>query len=176
MNANPFTDDRNTLWPTLNEEQQAHLFAHAQLLAQAEASHRRVDESSGKTTSMTHSRSDANVAFYGNHVDASEDNHSSRPLSSPVDPSSRGRSGSPTKVQFADENLREEVVVEIPQSPPKRSRSPMKKMFGENGWLGRSASMKEKPSEQYQKTGLKHWGGKLKQRVEGLVSLLYLEV
>ncbi|KAH0542001.1 hypothetical protein FGG08_003550 [Glutinoglossum americanum] len=168
INTNPFIDDRDTIWPALNEEQRAHLFAHAQLLAQAEASQRRVDESSGKTTPMTHSRSDANVAFYGNHIETSEDSHSSRPLSSPADPPLRGRSGSPTKVQFVGENLREEVVVEIPQSPPKRSRSPMKKMFGENGWLGRSTSMKEKPSEQYQKTGLKHWGGKLRQRVEGL--------
>ncbi|KAH0562528.1 hypothetical protein GP486_002788 [Trichoglossum hirsutum] len=173
MNANPFAEDRNTIWPALSEEQRNHLFAHAQLLAQAEASQRRVDESSGKTTSMTHSRSDANVTFYRSHTDISEDTNSSRPLSSPIDPSIRGRSKSPTKVQFADENSREIVVVDMPKSPPKRARSPMKKMFGENGWLGRSTSMREKPSEQYQKTGLKHWGGKLKQRVEDLVSLLF---
>lgn len=30
------------------------------------------------------------------------------------------------------------VVQQPPRSPKKRSRSPMKKMFGENGWLGRS--------------------------------------
>jgi hypothetical protein len=117
---------------------------------------------------MMHSHSDANVAFFPNIVDISASSPCSRRLSSPVDQSFRGRSRSPTKVQFV-EDLRDEVIVEIPQSPPKRSRSPMKKMFGENGWLGRSTSMKEKPNEQYQKTGLDRWRGKLK----GLVSALY---
>lgn len=57
-----------------------------------------------------------------------------------------------------------------PQSPPKkRARSPMKRMFGEGGWLGKSMSMNELPSEEYRKTGLKHWGGKLKQGVSSLV-------
>ena len=57
-----------------------------------------------------------------------------------------------------------------PQSPPKkRARSPMKRMFGEGGWLGKSMSMNELPSEEYRKTGLKHWGGKLKQGVSTLV-------
>lgn len=61
-----------------------------------------------------------------------------------------------------------------PSSPIKRSRSPAKQLFGEQGWLGRSTSMKELPSEEFRKTGIKHWSGKLKQRIEYIVSLLYL--
>lgn len=56
-------------------------------------------------------------------------------------------------------------------SPIKRSRSPVKQLFGEQGWLGRSTSMRELPSEEFRKTGIKHWGGKLKQRIEYIVSL-----
>ncbi|KAJ9193634.1 hypothetical protein DTO027B5_6022 [Paecilomyces variotii] len=51
-------------------------------------------------------------------------------------------------------------------SPPRRSRSPHKKLFGENGWLGRSASMKD--NEKYRKTPFKSLGEKIKQHVEGL--------
>ncbi|KAI9790891.1 MAG: hypothetical protein M1816_004652 [Peltula sp. TS41687] len=52
---------------------------------------------------------------------------------------------------------------------PRRSRSPMKKMFGENGWLNRSTSMKEIPVVEHDwKSGFKQWGGKIKQRVEGI--------
>lgn len=59
----------------------------------------------------------------------------------------------------------------FPPSPIKRSRSPAKQLFGEQGWLGRSTSMRELPSEEFRKTGIKHWGGKLKQRIEYIVSL-----
>lgn len=59
-----------------------------------------------------------------------------------------------------------------PPSPIKRCRSPAKQLFGEQGWLGRSTSMRELPSEEFRKTGIKHWGGKLKQRIEYIVSLL----
>ncbi len=59
----------------------------------------------------------------------------------------------------------------LPPSPTKRSRSPMKQLFGQHGWLGRSTSMKELPSDEYRKTGFKHWSGKLKQRVEEIVSV-----
>lgn len=61
-----------------------------------------------------------------------------------------------------------------PPSPIKRSRSPVKQLFGEQGWLGRSTSMRELPSEEFRKTGIKHWGGKLKQRIEYIVSLFIL--
>lgn len=79
----------------------------------------------------------------------------------------RGRSNSPVK--FADD-VREQVTVEALPTDRKRSRSPVKKVFGENGWLGRSISMKDMSNESPKKTGLKHWGGKLIQRVEGIVS------
>lgn len=62
----------------------------------------------------------------------------------------------------------EDIKEESPSNPyvqPRRSRSPVKQLFGENGWLGRSTSMKELPSEEYRKTGFKVWGGKLKQRM-----------
>jgi hypothetical protein len=52
---------------------------------------------------------------------------------------SRHGARSPTKT-LRDVVERDEVQPEIVRtpSPKKRSRSPMKKMFGENGWLGRS--------------------------------------
>lgn len=68
------------------------------------------------------------------------------------------------------EDIKEDQSPGSPVVPPKRSRSPMKQLFGEGGWLGRSTSMKELPDEEYRKKGLKHWGGKLKQRVEEMVS------
>ncbi|KAL8693605.1 MAG: hypothetical protein Q9218_001605 [Villophora microphyllina] len=71
------------------------------------------------------------------------------------------------------EGLREQrTYASVPMSPPaspvKRSRSPMKKLFGENGFLGRSTSMKELPSEEYGKKGMKQLSEKLKQRVGGM--------
>lgn len=63
---------------------------------------------------------------------------------------------------------------EYPLSSTKRSRSPVKQLFGEQGWLGRSTSMRELPSEEFRKTRIKHWGGKLKQRIEYIVSLFNL--
>ncbi|KAE9380467.1 hypothetical protein N431DRAFT_324272 [Stipitochalara longipes BDJ] len=72
--------------------------------------------------------------------------HGHRPPSNSSSPS-RGIARSPTRV-LADVSEREEcefkisntgLVVDPTLSTPKRrSRSPMKKMFGENGWLGRS--------------------------------------
>lgn len=83
----------------------------------------------------------------------------------------RGRPTSPVKaLRDVDENDDDdEEEIEIPMTPVKRSRSPMKKMFGENGWLGRSTSMYEIPSEQQKRSGLKMWSEKIKHRVEGLV-------
>ncbi|KAL1969653.1 hypothetical protein VTN77DRAFT_8206 [Rasamsonia byssochlamydoides] len=56
------------------------------------------------------------------------------------------------------------------RSPKKGSRSPHKKLFGENGWLGRTTNMKEQPDEKYRKTGLKKMGEKIKQQVEDWVT------
>ncbi|KAI9731400.1 MAG: hypothetical protein M1834_005306 [Cirrosporium novae-zelandiae] len=51
---------------------------------------------------------------------------------------------------------------------PKRPRSPSKKLFGENGWLGRTPSFKEPPDERYKKSPFKKFQGKLKQRMENI--------
>ncbi|KAL8637430.1 MAG: hypothetical protein Q9228_005299 [Teloschistes exilis] len=57
------------------------------------------------------------------------------------------------------------VSMDPPASPVKRSRSPMKQLFGDKGFLGRSTSMKEVPSEEYRKKGMKQLSEKLKQRM-----------
>lgn len=86
---------------------------------------------------------------------------------SPKKTSPNVKASSPTKL----DDIKEDQPTEIAQSPTKRSRSPVKQLFGEHGWLGKSTSMKELPSEQYRKTGIKHWGGKLKARVGEMVSI-----
>ena len=83
---------------------------------------------------------------------------------------SRGRSlsrtPSPVKVL---EDIKEDQSPGSPVPVPKRSHSPFKKLIGEGGWLGKSASFKELPDEQYRRKGFKRLGGKIKQRVEDLV-------
>ena len=155
--GNPFADERQTTWPGMSEDQ-------ARLLAYVPY------QSPSKPKGMNPSQSESNIAFLGrmSPVHGSDVHDTSVYLGQRDISPTRGRSTSPVK--YLDD-LKEEVVVDGPPSPVKRSRSPMKKMFGENGWLGRSASMKEMPNEQYKKTGLKHWGGKIKQRVEDLVSV-----
>ena len=104
------------------------------------------------------SKQNESYAKFGEGVDSS--------LRSPT----RGRTTSrtPSPVKYLDD-VPEDQMLDITPSSTKRARSPIKKMFGENGWLGRSTSMKEIPTDQSRKTGLKNWGGKLKQRVEDLV-------
>ena len=82
----------------------------------------------------------------------------------------RGRPASrtPSPVKYLDD-VPEDHALDLTPSSAKRAMSPIKKMFGENGWLGRSISMKELPSDQSRKNGLKNLGGKIKQRVEDLV-------
>ena len=91
----------------------------------------------------------------------------SSPDKSPIRGRRANRTPSPTKL----DNIKEDQLMDFTPSPPKRSRSPMKQLFGEHGWLGRSTSMKELPSEEYRKTGIKHWGERIKQRVGGMVSV-----
>ncbi|KAL8647632.1 MAG: hypothetical protein Q9210_005442 [Variospora velana] len=75
---------------------------------------------------------------------------------------------SPEVIQ--DERFPNYKPVILPTNPAKRSRSPMKQLFGENGFLGRSTSMKEIPSEEHRKKGVKHLGEKFKQRVGGMTA------
>jgi len=147
-------------------------------------------KSGHKSPYMSHSQSESNIDFRSNptiaynvrvgkmfvprsdHQRSSEDTDNTAVSSS----FSRGRSvtrtPSPAKIL---EDIKED---RSPRSSPtptprKRSRSPMKKLFGENGWLGKSMSMKDLPSH---KKGLKHWGGKVKERVENLVRIDSLRV
>lgn len=93
----------------------------------------------------------------------------------------RGRDSSPGRgrarekekqhspVRFSD-YIDEHDPLPFLNSPVRRSRSPHKKLFGENGWLGRSTSMKELPAEKYKKPAFKSFSDKIKQRVGDLVS------
>ena len=137
-----------------------------------------------KAHGMPHSQSEGNIDFRSgcsssssgsqySHIYSGLDDDRARWSEDTATSStpSRGRSfkrtTSPTKEL---EDIKEvQSPVTPPPSPPKRSRSPMKMMFGEKGWLGKSMSMNELPSAEYRKTGLKHWGGKLKKGVGNLV-------
>ena len=72
------------------------------------------------------------------------------------------RAGSPTKLTF--EEIMEEMTEEYAKaSSAKRSRSPVKQLFGEGGFLGRSISYKEAPEDRYRKKGVKHGIDKIRQ-------------
>lgn len=156
--------------------------SHSQLHAEMDGSYK-----SRKPAGVPQSRSEGNLDFenyrhahaYGTRVPDSKAAHLRGPESwwttsgSPVRGRPADRTPSPVKHL---QNVDEERAVDFPPSPTKRSRSPHKKRFGEGGWLGRSTSMKELPSEQHKKTGLKHWGEKIKQRVEDFVGFTHYEV
>ncbi|EEP75496.1 predicted protein [Uncinocarpus reesii 1704] len=71
----------------------------------------------------------------------------------------RNRSRSPVKVL---EDLDEYEEIAYLSSPRRRSRSPHKKLFGENGWLGKT------PTIEKRKPGLKALGEKIRKRVEDM--------
>ena len=138
-----------------------------------------------KSPGMSHSQSEGNIAFrsgernehnlrVGKIFQGAAGDYHTRPSKNTDATSSfsRGRvtTRTPSPIK-ALEDIKEDQASYSPPSPMKRSRSPFKQMFGENGWLGRSTSMNELPNEKYRKNGIKHWGGKLKQRVENMVSL-----
>lgn len=110
-----------------------------------------------------------------------KDNNRSSPKSASP---SRHLTRSPTKV-LDDVSERDEYDGRIsnadpflsptPSSPKKRSRSPMKKMFGEHGWLGRSPNEAQEGNLQSKKSshGRKEKSsvmGKLRTKIEELVS------
>ncbi|KAI9847099.1 MAG: hypothetical protein M1837_003217 [Sclerophora amabilis] len=152
--SNPFADERSTQWPSLDEYSK---------LPPVPTYHTNVPKG------MSQSRSENNLTSRAKRppspIDTSRPYRGRTALDRRAILPDRGRSTSPVKYL---KDLKEDEESDFAHSPTKRSRSPMKKMFGENGWLGRSTSMKELPDEQYKKSGLKHWGSKVKQRVEGL--------
>lgn len=89
--------------------------------------------------------------------------------SSPVRGRGREPKGKPSPVRFS-EDIDEHDPLPFLRSPVRRARSPHKKLFGENGWLGRSTSMKELPAEKYRKAGFQRFSEKIKQRVGDFVS------
>ena len=89
----------------------------------------------------------------------------------PLSDCGQGAYRAPSPVKTLDDIKEEEPVEEEVKEdvPPRRAQSPIKQLFGEKGWLGRSTSMKELPSEEYRKTGIKHWGGRIKEKMLGKV-------
>ena len=138
-----------------------------------------------KSPGMSHSQSEENIDLRSREIKdhnlrvgktfervASDHNTRSSQDTDASSSFSRGRTitRTPSPVKTL-EDIKEDQASNLPLTPIKRSRSPFKQMFGENGWLGRSTSMNELPNEKYRKNGIKHWGGKIKQRVENLVRL-----
>lgn len=64
------------------------------------------------------------------------------------------------------------VEVQHPGSEEKVVRSPLKKLFGDKGMLGKSASAKDFSDSGSKKTGFAHWSGKIKSRVDDMVSCI----
>lgn len=75
---------------------------------------------------------------------------------------SRGRIRSRSPVKILEDLDEDEEFAYL--SPPHRSRSPHKKLFGENGWLGKTPTI-----EKQKRPALKVLGEKIKQRVEDMV-------
>ena len=97
----------------------------------------------------------------------------------------RGRDSKPKespRKSLADVDEESEDVLEYPRSARERSRSPHKRLFGENGWLTKSHSTREisqqmhegdegdQEEESPRRGGLKQWGDKMKRRIGDLVS------
>ena len=175
-NSNPFRDDRNTRLGDFYD------VSERPKTPAKDGKHQPTYRHNG----MSHSLSEGNVDFRCLGTQRPPEFHHLRlasneipirlseeiVVSPPLSPS-RGRSGPRTPSPFKLEDIKEDLSPEEhPKNPPKRSRSPVKQLFGHNGWLRKSTSMKELPSEEYRKAGnsaFKHWGGKIKQRVEHLV-------
>ena len=146
---------------------------------------------------MSHSLSEGNVGFRG-HVGQQKAGHArhrrlasdeilisysddemtsySLPSHGPISSSSssRGRSElrtpSPQKLEDIKEASRS--VEELSMYSRKRHHSPVKQLFGEHGWFGVNRSTKDLLGDgRRKKTGLKELSGKIKERVEKLVSL-----
>lgn len=155
--ANPFETEHATLWPTFKEDEE-------ELLERLPA------KPALKRTGLSQSRSAGNVTF----TEPKSTEESTTDTTTTFVESQGGGLGGRRKrtgsLRYLD-GLKEEVTLDDPPSPYKRSRSPMKKMFGDHGWLGRSMSLKELPVEQPRaSTGFKNLGERIKKRVEHLAS------
>jgi len=72
---------------------------------------------------------------------------------------------------LADQSKKNKYESEYEATPELRSpRLPFKKLFGERGILVRPVGTKDIPDPRFIKTGFVHWSGKMKQRVEDMVS------
>ncbi|KMU81811.1 hypothetical protein CISG_02827 [Coccidioides immitis RMSCC 3703] len=136
---------------------------------QAELSHSSMrlpqSRSEGNVRSFDHSGCDS-AGFSGNYFhqwypSASYYPEQRKDLSELPDRTKvRQRSRSPVKVL---EDLDEYEEIAYLSTPSRRPRSPHKKLFGENGWLGKSPTI-----EKQKKPGFKAFGEKIKQRVEDM--------
>ena len=88
----------------------------------------------------------------------------------PIGSPPRGRGLQSHLKNLADVPEKDENIPEQPVADPKRSRSPLKKMFGEGGWLSNAAGPKEDLSNQ-KRPGLMD---KIKTKIEEIVSLISL--
>jgi hypothetical protein len=147
--------------------------------------HRHHQDSSKESHSSSHPSANPDPTYRHRHG-ASMESHPSRHQSGTQDflPNSaacgRGLTRLPPKTLDDVSEHDESCIYEEPQSPylhtpKKRSRSPMKKMFGENGWLGRSPDeasqvkvRSKKPS--YQQKEKITMMGKLRIKLEEFVS------
>ena len=99
-----------------------------------------------------------------------ENNLNSPPLS-PV--RGRGINRTPSPIKHMDE-IKEGSAYK-PKDIIKRSRSPIKKIFGQSGLLGRSGSSNQLPNDTVLKNGVKSWFGKVKQRMGESVSIPFAQ-
>ena len=106
--------------------------------------------------------------------DRSSGSTTSGPRGRPFVRTQRSRSLSPAKVSFdiagAEED--DEYVFCDDTALPRRSRSPMKQMFGEKGWLHRGNSMNQVASSSPKKKGLRELAKLVMQKTDDKVSYI----
>ncbi|KAI9751284.1 MAG: hypothetical protein M4579_006137 [Chaenotheca gracillima] len=154
--TNQFVDERNTVWPSIEETSK---------YGNKPSYHTNVPKS------MSQSRSENNLAARPRRapspIDTSQGYRGRTTAALHAALPARGRSTSPVKFLKQLKEV-DERGSEPPRSPTKRSRSPIKTLFGEGGWLSKSNSLKEMPEDPFRKSGFKNWSSKVKQRVEGM--------
>ncbi|MCJ1225073.1 hypothetical protein MMC12_001722 [Toensbergia leucococca] len=178
-NSNPFSDELYNQPDRMHPNQGREYDYPHEISESQRGTNTRVYHNRG----MPQSRSESHIKYRGDPVhthaprpgNTTFDRHDNRSnaMPSPILSSSRGRAAdrTPSPVKYMDDINEDQVLSTTPTTPAKRSRSPIKQVL-ENSWLGRSTSMKELPSDTNRKNGLKHWGGRIKQRVSEDVSKL----